>query len=255
QVHGKAATEAKAGQRTAINLQGVDVDEIQRGMVLSAPGLFTPSSMFDCHLELLRSAPNAIESRKRIRFHVGTAELMGYAVLLGQNRLQPGESGFVQIRLEEPTLAVPGDRFIIRQYSPMVTIGGGVVLDAMPQKHRVTDKSIVEKLRVIKEGTADDRIVAVVSEAGLATIELARVAGRSGIAPTRARERLRQLEKAGRVRALSENPHIAVSTTAFNDVANSVVATVKRFHESNPLVQGIGREELKARLFGDAPNL
>jgi len=255
QVHGKAATEAKAGQRTAINLQGVDVDEIQRGMVLSAPGLFTPSSMFDCHLELLRSAPNAIESRKRIRFHVGTAELMGYAVLLGQNRLQPGESGFVQIRLEEPTLAVPGDRFIIRQYSPMVTIGGGVILDAMPQKHRVTDKTIVEKLRVIKEGTADDRIVAVVSEAGLATIELARVAGRSGIAPTRARERLRQLEKAGRVRALSENPHIAVSTTAFNDVANSVVATVKRFHESNPLVQGIGREELKARLFGDAPNL
>jgi selenocysteine-specific elongation factor len=255
QVHGKAAAEAKAGQRTAINLQGVDVDEIQRGMVLSAPGLFTPSPMFDCHLELLRSAPNAIESRKRIRFHVGTAELMGYAVLLGQNRLQAGESGFVQIRLEEPTLAVPGDRFIIRQYSPMVTIGGGVILDAMPQKHRVTDKSIVEKLRVIKEGTADDRIVAVVNEAGLATIELARIAGRSGIAPTRVRERIRHLEKTGRVRVLSENPYVAVSTIVFNEAANSVVATVKRFHESNPLVQGIGREELKARLFGDAPNL
>jgi selenocysteine-specific elongation factor len=255
QVHGQNATAAKAGQRTAINLQGIDVVEIQRGMVLSVPGLLEPSSMFDCHLDLLRSAPNTIESRKRIRFHIGTAELMGYAVLLGQNRLQPGDSGFVQIRLEGPTLALPGDRFIIRQYSPMTTIGGGEILDAMPKRHRVTDLSVVEKLRLIKDGTIDDRLGAVVNEAALATIELARIAGRCGVAPARARDRLKHLEKAGNVRALSENPYIVVSSSAFKEAADLVVAAVKKFHESNALVQGISREELKARLFTNAPNL
>ncbi len=128
QVHGRASNEARAGQRTALNLQGVEVAEIERGMVLTVPGVFKPTSMFDCNLELLRSAPAPIEMRKRVRFHIGTAELMGYVVLLGQERLNPGESALVQIRVEEPAFALPGDRFIIRQYSPMITIGGGQIL-------------------------------------------------------------------------------------------------------------------------------
>src|SRR3989441_2993840 len=172
QVHGRAANEALAGQRTALNLQGIEVSQIERGMVLTIPALFKPTSMFDCHLELLRSVSRAIEMRKRIRFHIGTAELMGYVVLLGQNRLEPGESAFVQIRLEEPTFALPGDRFIIRQYSPMITIGGGEILDAMPEKHRRTDKTVANKLHIYREGTSDDRIMAVVDDAGLQTMEL-----------------------------------------------------------------------------------
>jgi selenocysteine-specific elongation factor len=137
----------------------------------------------------------------------------------------------------------------------MITIGGGEILDAMPKRHRVTDKSVVEKLRFIKDGTIDDRLGAVVNEAALATIELARIAGRCGVAPARARDRLKHLEKAGNVRALSENPYIVVSSAAFKEAADLVVAAVKKFHESNALVQGISREELKARLFGSAPNL
>src|SRR5436190_4655514 len=90
QVHGRAAAEAQAGQRTALNLQGIELADVQRGMVLTIPRVFKPTSMFDCHLELLPSAPNSIETRKRIRFHIGTAELMGYVVLLGRDRLQPG---------------------------------------------------------------------------------------------------------------------------------------------------------------------
>ena len=255
QVHGHSAAEAMAGQRTAINLQGVDLADVRRGMVLTVPHLFRPASMFDCHLELLRSAPNSIETRKRIRFHIGTAELMGYVALLGQDRLQPGESAFVQIRLEQPTLALPGDRFIVRQYSPMVTVGGGEILDAMPVKHRRTDKTVVERLRIFKEGSADDRIMAVVDEAGLRTLELSEIAARRGIAPVRARELMDALEKAGRLRILSASPFTVVSAKAFTEAADAAAAAIKRFHEANPLVQGIGREELKARLFGDAPNL
>jgi selenocysteine-specific elongation factor len=255
QVHGHAAAAAKAGQRTALNLQGIDVAEVQRGMVLAAPHLFSPTPMFDCHLELLPSAPNAIESRKRIRFHIGTAEIMGYVVLLGQERLRPGESGFVQIRLEESTLALPGDRFIIRQYSPMITIGGGEILDALPRKHRRMDRSVLDELRVLKDGTLDDQIMTVLDRAGLEALELPRIAAARGIAPARAAGRVNNLVQAGRIRVLSEHPYSVVSAAPFQQASDAVTAAVKRFHDANPLVAGIGREELRTRLFEDAPPL
>src|SRR5438128_3991322 len=200
QVHSRAANEALAGQRTALNVQGVEVSDVERGMVLTVRDLFGPTSMFDCDLELLRSAPNAIEMRKRIRFHIGTAQLMGYVVLLGQRRMEPGESAFVQIRLEEPTFALPGDRFIIRQYSPMVTIGGGKILDAAPAKHRRTDPLVIERLRMYRDGSVDEHLQAVIDEAGLKTIDLSELSARRGLVPARVRERLIGLVKDGRVR-------------------------------------------------------
>jgi selenocysteine-specific elongation factor len=255
QVHARGAAVATAGQRTALNLQGVDVVDVQRGMVLTVPRLFSPASMFDCHLELLPSAPNSIELRKRIRFHIGTAELMGYVVLLGQERLRPGESAFAQIRLEQPTFALPGDRFIIRQYSPMVTIGGGQILDGHPERHRRTDQSVLQRLRILKTGTVDERIMQFVEQAGTATIELGRLAAALGMPPARVRERLNGMSKAANFHFLSDNPIVLVSGRSFRQVADAAALEVKRFHQTNPLVSGIGREELKARVFGDAPQL
>jgi selenocysteine-specific elongation factor len=255
QVHGEAAAEATAGQRTALNLQGIEVAEIQRGMMLTEPGFFAPSSLLDCHLELLPSAPKAIESRKRVRFHMGTAELLGYCVLLGQTRLQPGHSSFAQIRLEKPCLAVPGDRFVIRQYSPMITIGGGEILDGMAEKHRTMDQSVLEKLRIRKEGSIDDRIMAVIDESGAQTIELGRLAARLGLAPERLRQRAGTLAKDNRIRILSENPYVIVSSSVLQQHTHAALACLRQFHETSPLVQGIGREELKARVFGNASNL
>jgi len=255
QVHGRAATEARAGQRTALNLQGIDVAEIQRGMVVTVPHMFDSTSMLDCHLELLRSAPGPIQTRKRIRFHVGTAELMAYVTLLGQDRLLPGESAFAQIRLEEPTFVLPGDRFIIRQYSPMITIGGGEILDAMPQKHRRAERHLVGKLQTMKEGSVDDRIMRVIDEAGARTIDVHQVAARCGIAPGRVKDSINALAKEGLVRSLSDNPSVLVSERSFIEATGSISVAVKRFHEANPLVQGIGREELKSRTVGNVSNL
>jgi selenocysteine-specific elongation factor len=251
QVHGRPADHAGAGQRTALNLQGIEVADVQRGMVLTVPRLFSNSSMLDCHLELLESAPGPIQTRKRIRFHAGTAELMGHIVLLGQDRLEPGESAFVQVRLEGPTLALPGDRFIIRQYSPMTTIGGGEILDATPEKHRRKDAAVIERLRIFKERSLDDQLLAVITEAGPRPTDLSRLASRRGIALYRVKERLHALAQAGRIRPLSETPYVVVSDNAFRQAADHVIAAVQQFHQANPLVQGIGREELKARLFGD----
>lgn len=255
QVHGRPSNEARAGQRTALNLQGVDVSDIERGMVLTNPGLFKSTSMFDCHLELLKSAPGPIVMRKRIRFHIGTAELMGYVVLLGQEKLEPGQSAFVQVRLEQPTFALPGDRFIVRQYSPMITIGGGEILDATPEKHRRSDKAVIERLKIFKDGSVEDRMMALIEEVGLKTIELSQLVGRLGLVPARARERLAALAKSGRIRPLNDNPLVVVSARIFKDASDRAAEEVLRFHKANPLVQGIGREELKARVFGDASNL
>src|SRR5947209_7957348 len=255
QVHGHAANEALAGQRTALNLQSIEVSQIKRGMVLTTPGLFRPTSMFDCHLELLRSAANPIEMRKRIRFHIGTAELMGYVVLLGQNRLEPGQSAFAQIRLEESTFALPGDRFIIRQYSPMLTIGGGQILDSAPLKHRRADKNVIERLRVFKEGSIEDQLITVIDEAGMKTVELLELSARRGLVLSRARERLTALARNRRVRVLAENPFVLVAAKAFDEAGAAAAVAVEKFHQTNPLTPGIGREELKARLFSDASNL
>ena len=255
QVHGHMSDEARAGQRTALNLQGVDVADIQRGMVLTTPGYFQPTSMFDCHLELLPSAPGPIQVRKRIRFHVGTVELMGYVVLIGQDRLEPGKSAFAQIRLEEPAFALPNDRFILRQYSPMITIGGGQILDYLPKKRRRSDVSILNTLRALRDGTPEDRLAALVDEAGVRTAELKRLVGRLGMIPDRARERILGLAKTGRVRILGENPLIVISAPLFKELSTRTVNEVKRYHQANPLVQGISREELKTRIFADAPNL
>jgi len=254
QVHGHTSNEARAGQRTALNLQGVEVADIQRGMVLAVPRTFKPTSMLDCHLELLRSAPHPIELRKRIRLHIGTAELMGYVVLIGQDRLNPGESAFVQIRIEEPAFALPGDRFIIRQYSPMITIGGGQVLDAFPEKHRHAETSVVERLRILRDGSIDDRLMLLIDNAGLQGIETPALVGRLAITPQVVRDRLVALVKSSRVQILSENPVTVMSEASFKDAVGRTAEEVRRFHLSNPLVHGISREDLKNRVLQDAPS-
>jgi selenocysteine-specific elongation factor len=255
QVYGRPASEARAGQRAALNLQNIEVADIQRGMVVADAGLFTPTSMFDCELELLGSARSAIQSRKRIRFHIGAAEVMGYAVLLGQDRLEPGNSAFAQIRLEEPAFALPGDRFIIRQYSPMITIGGGEILDGKPEKHRRSDSRVLDSLNVFKRGHPESSLMVIIEEAGLHGIDLPALVSRRGTGSAEVRKCLMRLAEQGRVRILSDNPMVVVSRGAFEAAANAGFAAVKKFHVINPLAQGMGREELKARLFKDASNL
>ena len=115
QVHGGQVEEARAGQRTALNLQRIELEDVERGMVVCPPGVFAATTAFDVHIELLRSAPGPIVRRKRIRFHIGTAEVIGHVVLLGQDVLEPGGSAFAQVLLERPAFALPGDRFILRQ--------------------------------------------------------------------------------------------------------------------------------------------
>ncbi|MGH9936097.1 MAG: selenocysteine-specific translation elongation factor, partial [Blastocatellia bacterium] len=167
QVHGKSTQEALAGERAAVNLQGIDLSEVERGQTLAPAGRLHVSSMLDARLQLLESAPRSLRARARVRLHIGAAEVLARVVLLGQSELAPGAACFAQLRLETPTLALPGDHFIVRGYSPVITIGGGVVFDALPRKRRLREAaqaaSWLEKL-----GAADEieRIALLVEMAG-----------------------------------------------------------------------------------------
>jgi selenocysteine-specific elongation factor len=251
-VHGVTVDEARAGQRTALNLQRVDLQDIERGMVVTVPGVFAPTSTFDVHFELLESAPQPLPARKRIRFHVGTTELIGYIVLLGQDTLEPGSAAFARIRLEKPAFALPRDRFIVRQYSPMTTIGGGEILDAAPPRRRRSDPSLVARLRTLRDGTLPERILHLVSEAGAQGMEAGGVVARLGLVPSAARAALDALVRSGRSKIIADNPLTVASTDLFDSTAARAADTVRRFHKQEALIGGMGREDLKARVFPDA---
>ena len=253
QVHGTSVDEARAGQRTALNLQRIELEDVERGMVVVPPGVFTPSATFDVHLELLATAPGPLVKRKRIRFHIGTVELMGHAILLGQDRLEPGQSAFAQIRLEQPTLALPGDRFIVRQYSPMVTIGGGEILDARPRKHRRSDLTVLARLEAFRRASLDERVAALITDAGGQAVPIGEVVGRFGMTAERAASQIAALAGRGEVRVIGDSPLTAVDTAAFGAAEAAVLAELKAFHEREPLVKGMGREDLKGRVMRDAP--
>ena len=211
QVHGSSVDEARAGQRTALNLQRIELDEIERGMVLVPPGVFRPTSTFDVELELLPSAPAPIVRRKRVRFHVGTAEVMGYVVLLGQDVLEPGASAFAQVHLEQPTFALPGDRFIVRQYSPMMTLGGGEIVDARPGRHRRSDATVPEALRAFQAAPLDARVATLVEGAGTRAIDTAELVGRLGATPEQIASALTRLAASEAVRVVQDAPTVVVS--------------------------------------------
>jgi selenocysteine-specific elongation factor len=254
QVHGRSVDEARAGQRTALNLQRVELDEIERGMVLVPPDVFKPSATFDVEVELLPSAPGPIVRRKRVRFHVGTAEVMGYIVLLGRDVLEPGASAFAQIHLEQATFALPGDRFIVRQYSPMMTIGGGEIIDARPGRHRRADDSVPDVLRAFQSAPLDARVATLVEGAGTRAIDTAELVGRLGATPEQIGSALTRLAASEAVRVLQDAPRVVVSGSVFAAAAGAVAGAVAEFHAAEPLAKGIAREELRGRaLRGASP--
>ena len=129
QVHGAKVDRAEAGTRVAVNLAGLEVADLARGDVIASPGTLKASTTLDARLTLLANAPHPLKNRARVRFHTGTAEILGRLTLLDRDELKPGDQTYAQFRAESPTAVSRGDRFVIRSYSPMVTIGGGVIVD------------------------------------------------------------------------------------------------------------------------------
>ena len=245
EVYNASAGRATAGQRTALNLAGVEAKQITRGMVLAAPGLFQPTARLDCTLNLLPRA-RPLRNRAQVHFHCGTAEMLAGVWLLDGKELPAGATGFVQLRLAEPGLFVPGDRFIVRQFSPVTTIGGGSVLDSQPPKHRSGDAAALEFLRVLERGEPEARLELLVQQVGEATA--AALAARTGWKPAEVLRVARSLESQTRVVLLGQTPDLVVHRQHFEQLAKRVVECLEKFHAANPLVSGLPKEELRFKL-------
>jgi selenocysteine-specific elongation factor len=254
QVHGHATQEAHAGERTAVNLQGIDLDEVSRGQALAPAGRLQPTSMLDVRLHLLKSAPRPLRSRSRVHLHIGTAEVLARVVLLGQNDLAAGASCFAQLRLETPALALPGDHFIIRSYSPTVTIGGGAIVDPLPHKHRLREGALVAaQLEKLAAADEVERMALLVEMAGERGLGQAEVAARSGSTDEVIKRAAEAIIKARRAVVASQNPLLLVARPAFEGLAGQVRALLKEFHARAPLESGMGREEMREKIFAHLP--
>jgi len=247
QVYGSPAGRALAGQRTALNLADIEAGELARGMSLSEPGRFETTRQIDCRLQLLGSA-KPLKNRAPVHFHAGTAEIEAEVQLLdGRAALRPGEQTYVRLILQEPTLLLPGDRFIIRMFSPVITIGGGVVLDTAAPKFR-KGGSASTRLRVLAEGSAAERMGLLVRESkfGRSFPELvARTALAQG--------ELEELARGEQFVFLKQPVPWVADREWFQTARQRLVGAVQEFHVKNPLLSGMPKQELRGRDLAKAP--
>ena len=245
QTHGHAVADASAGQRTAVNLQGVERAAVERGNVLGLAGTLVPSVLVDGTLELLADAPRPLKTRDRVRFHTGTSEIMARVLLLEEQELAPGKTAFARFRLEAPLVALPGDRFVIRSYSPMVTIGGGTLLDIAPPRFKRKAPALVAHLALLRDGEPDAVVEEHIRHAGGAGVRVAALSGRVPYGPERLRALLERLQAAGRVAAVDRDWY--VHPESLERLRGLALAALEQFHRAFPLRPGMSREELRGR--------
>jgi selenocysteine-specific elongation factor len=248
QTHGRPVPEARAGQRTAINLQGLERAAIDRGDVVGLAGTLVSSMLVDATFELLEDAPRAVKSRARVRFHAGTSEIMARVLLLDRAELAPGERAFARFRLEAPVVALPGDRFVVRSYSPMVTIGGGTLLDIAPPRVKRKAPALVAHLTVLEGGSPAEMLEEHVRHVGIAGVRAGALSGRVPLGPERVRAVLAELQAAGRVLAVDRDWYL--HPESFAGLRARAVTALGDFHRANPLKPGMSREELRGRAGG-----
>jgi len=247
QVHGASQTVAEAGRRVAVNLAGADVADIQRGDTLTADGAFAVTRRFDAIVEQLEDA-KPLKHGARVRFHHGTAELLARVALATEVQdagapagpplaeLQPGRRAFVRVRLEAPAVLARGDRFVIRQYSPPITIGGGVVLDPLPARSPIRTPAAASRFARLA-GSDGDAAMVFVEESRAAGIAQDALARRAGAAPS------------GRVLTVGS---MVFGAALAADLERRLLAELDAYHRAQPMSEGLPREEARARVVGAA---
>jgi selenocysteine-specific elongation factor len=246
QVHGHAVKQAHAGQRTAVNLAGIDTGQLERGMVLGAPGRLHPTQIIDVWIDVLPGVARPVRSRSRVRFHVGAAEVLGRVTVLdGASEIPAGGGALAQIRLEAPVVALHDDRFILRSYSPADTIGGGKVLNPFAPKHRRKDiTGAVELLHMLQSPERATKFAAFVRVTGKHGVRLADLAAATGWTD-------KVLAAAARDAAkdVIESSGVYVSAESFAQLSGNVIAELEQHHKREPLARGMLRETLREKLF------
>jgi selenocysteine-specific elongation factor len=260
QTHQTKVERAAPGSRVAVNLAGVAVEDVRRGDVLAAPGLVRPSRRLDAQLRLIPAAPVTLEQNDEVDLFLGAAEFPARVTLLDRERLEPGETGWVQFRFREPVAALKGDRFIVRRPSPSDTVGGGAIVDPAPPRHRRFRPDVLGALETLAAGSPDDIVLQAI-EAGPREIRDLRAGGAAGLSPEQVDAALEQLIAEGDAIALTRPgaplrpSDFVVATTAWTNLTDRLRGILAAHHAAQPLRRGMPREEVKRRLKSAAPRL
>ncbi|HEU5248816.1 MAG TPA: selenocysteine-specific translation elongation factor [Thermoanaerobaculia bacterium] len=248
EVHGRERAEARAGERTSLNIAGADLSDLERGLVLATPRAFAPSSLLTVRVELLPSAP-AVESGDSVSFHHFSADARALVRVLVGKRIDPGGLGHAQLRVSRPIAAAPGDRFVIRRISPVTTIGGGVVLDPLaPRWSARPPVKVAQMLRRLETGALRDRLELWIELAQEAGVDEESLATRGGVSTEEVREALSEPLAKGTIRALRRSPDRYVTDEALARLAERARSEIAAYVESESGAVGMPRRTLLARL-------
>lgn len=248
QVHHKKVTRSILGKRTALNLQDVKKEALKRGQCAGEPGSLSPTFRLDARLRLLKSYGKNLKNRTRIRLHVGTAEIISRLVLLERDVVLPGQEALVQFVLESPTVAMPGDRFVIRTFSPLMTIGGGEILDATPMKHKRFDAKTVEGLQRLG-GDLTERINQVLLDAKTLPMALSEMRKKTGELEGAIEESLKSLEGSQKIIRISGRKEARyLHANFYEELENTSKSIVKEYLSRNPHRLAMPYEELRSKI-------
>ena len=247
QVHNEKVDTAYAGQRVAVNLQGVEVADIKRGYLLASPAYLTPSYRVDTRLHLLSSSKRTLRNWNRVRFHLGTDETFGRVVLLDRDEMHPGDEAYVQIVMEKPVVAYKGDRFVIRYYSPVSTIGGGSIIDGNAAKQKRFKEEVLDELAIKEEGSLYDVILHEIEANSEELMSMDELSKRVGGNQVQMEQELEQLVEDEKILAIKEQVYI--STLGLQLINARIVETLDKYHRQYPMRQGYPREDMRSRFF------
>jgi selenocysteine-specific elongation factor len=245
QIHNQSATLAEAGQRTAINLQGVEKATIIRGDVLARPETFKPSRRPDVNIEYLSSNDRRLKNRNLVRFHAGTSEIIGRIILLDRDEVEPGSKSYAQIILESPIVAMARDRFVIRSYSPVTTIGGGMVVDPLPRKHKRNSEKVLREFDALCNAPDSERVAAIIERSGIEGIDILQLVMRTGIHQKLLTDILKSMCSKRQAVLLDGDESKVISFPVYQNLQRRILLEMKAYHERYPLKEGILKEELR----------
>jgi selenocysteine-specific elongation factor len=247
QVHNLSAQTAEAGQRTAINFQGLDKAAVKRGEVLSTPDALIASYMVDISFHYLASSKKPLKNRTLVRFHTGTSEVMGYLILLEQEELPPGQTVVAQLRLDSPVAIVKDDRFVIRSYSPVRTIGGGQVLNPIPQKHKRLKQDVIDGLQHLTDEDPEAIISQQIQQAGYGGVSFSHLKIMTNLTDKQLDTALQHLLSKKTITQTDKQNRIYLHQVTFDKLIQKTTEHLAKYHADNPLKAGMPKEELKSK--------
>ena len=253
QVHNESVEQAGAGLRTAVNLQGIEKQQVTRGQVLVKPGTLQTTYLLDARIDLLPHTPKPLAHRTRVRFDHLTEEILARVVPLSDEPIQPGQSGAVQLRLEAPAVVLPGDRFVLRGYSPVATLGGGTVLHPCPAKHRRPFADALFDLEILESGALSERMLLMYKGVGKAGLPFSSLNALLGATEKELLGVYRDLTAKGQIVRFDQEENSAISQETYEKVTGAVLAYLEKYHQDRPTQEGISRQELASKVEWGVP--